>query len=302
MGTIKSNLGLKLACSITGFPFQLLQNSDFTSKVRVFTYAFGTILTTVLAGSSIYLLCTETLRVQSNTAIFIGVTTAMVIMWIFDRIIIHSSKNNKIAFFRLCLSLAIAFITSSGVELYFFRDDIEKQVIANRNTESKSLEKEIDTEFDSQIKDLQRKVKNAEKDFSIKDSIAIEELEHKGRPGWGRIYDAKRTEAEKALSRRNTLYNAVDSLNAKIMKEKADRVNTFKKKPTGILERSTAIWKVATSSFYAMLVYFATIIICVLFDLIPLSVKMWGDETPWEHEQRVLNEIRKKETEQLLSK
>ena len=298
--TAKTNLALRLACWITGNPIEILKTSDFNSKSRVFTYAFGIILTMVLAASSTYLMCTETLNIVSNNGIVTSVIIVPILIGIFDRIIIHSSHNKKTAFFRFCVSLMLALITASGIENFFFRDDIKTQVEANRNKKSKEIEAEIDSLFNVERKGLEGKVKKSQEDYETKNTIAMGELDSKYGRGPGKNYRAKRLEADKSLHYSDSLRLVLSSFDSSVVTEKSKKVSQFKKQPSGILEKSKALLDVAKSNIYAMVIYISVLLICMLLDLVPLTIKMWSDETPYENSNRVLREILIRENESLL--
>jgi Domain of unknown function (DUF4407) len=295
------NLGLKWSCLITNFPFPLLKNYDFISRSRVASYGIGILLVILLDSASAYVFCTQVLKV-GTIGIILGVIIVALIMFFLERIIIHSSKNFFTSCFRIALSVFSAIIFSIGIDIYFFSADIAKEVAHNRLQESKRIEKNIDSLFIVERRDLENNLKNAQFDFSKKDSIALEELEHKGRPGWGKIYDAKRIEANRALHHLDSLNIATNSFNSKIVSEKVKQVATFKTQPVGVLEKIKALHDFVEKDFWAKLIYLCLFFFFILLDLTVLFTKIFSRPSSFEVDQITLEKIQIEESEKLLSK
>lgn len=197
---------------------------------------------------------------------------------------------------RIVLLIATAFVISQPIELAFFAKEINL-VLATRNRETVTTARgEVTARYQGELddlanssKDIRTRLDQLKTDRDQKEAAVIEEVEGRsktGKPGYGvaakqkeqafRDADAKylefKTEATQAL---NANRAKAEEIQARI-DEETRNVETVSRGADGILARQAALFSVVTSSFGAAATYLATLLILVLIEVLPLTVKVSG--------------------------
>lgn len=275
---------LWVVCLITGFPFQKISKSDYGSKSKVITYAVGMIMIIMLNCISTYVFCTEVLHCKYlGAVIIVGIIT-----FCFDRIIIHTEKNPWSSAFRIIVSFISAFIFSIGIDLGLSRDDIERKIHETRLKQSQLVEARVDSSFAPSSRLLKNELERQTRAFYINDSVAREELNHPGRPGDGKIYKAKRLEADKNKSNIDSLNSILTVLTDTIKAKKAKAINDFLMAPAGIWERIKALHNIVLSDGWQTFIWLILLTLFIALDLTVLFSKLFSKPTVFEHKQEVL--------------
>lgn len=233
-------------------------------------------------------------------AMFGGLVWGFGLVFCLDRVLLTSFRKGEPGFVaiaqRFMLTIALSLIISEPLLMYFFRYEIELELINKGRTVVTTARNEVTSRFQTEVESLQNannqiqtRLDLLKADRDVKENAVIGEVE--GTSGSGKKGEgiaAKRKDV--AFKEADTKYNEFKTESAEILKQNNARLAEMrteiddetkaaakaKEQAKGVLARHEALFAIVKSDAGAALIYLPLFFGLLLLETLPLSVKVFG--------------------------
>lgn len=313
----KLNWYLKFGCFLCGYKAKLMQEcSEYSrQKLKRITAAMLIIMTLwFFIGykfSQVYILKLEKLDFswQAFLAFLGGLVALFMVIQIERQIVLHSSKNRWIKFFRIALGILMALIGSTIIDQIIFKDDIEF-------AKERTIEKDVEVALKKQQQDSGKELKRIDSLLNVTENkitalrnkkiestvIGSYTLERKKVNMNGKdtiIKDYNPSFIENPEIKRNnddiaSLQKDIENLNndrkeesEKNSQTKEDKRKEFKNKKGFLKELTLMFEEVLFNSWVAMAFYFVFFGFMLFLELLVLFASSSGKDEKTDYEAMV---------------
>lgn len=159
----KLNRYLKFGCFLCGYKAKLMQECSEYSRQKLKRITAAMLIIMTLWFFIGYKFSEEYLKLNSWKAFLGGLVALFMVIQIERQIVLHSSKNGWIKFFRIALGILMALIGSTIIDQIIFKDDI---ALAKKDFVAEELKKQLPQkreDIDKEIKRLDSIILSKEK-------------------------------------------------------------------------------------------------------------------------------------------
>lgn len=264
--------------------FDLIKKMDLGTQNDITQKGMSLIMPMILALLAGFMFSKESFGYSAFMSLVVGLLLAVMVM-IVDRSFLN--KIGKVTvrskFIRVIISLSLALVSSSGIDLALYHNDIQEEIrnIASERTNSslKSLE--------YRLKDLNQSIADKEAEAVKMKDIYISEMA----TGFGPRARAKKAMYDDMMEKASRLRQAKELVSNQIAKNKLDYEQEMVYELQGsLLIKMEALHRVVLSSFSTAFFWILLVLLVILFDLLPLMVK---NKALNGYDQLMLAEIQK---------
>lgn len=264
--------------------FELIKKMDVGTQNDITQKGMSLIMPMILAFLAGLMFSKETFGFSLGVSYLVGVLLSFMVM-IVDRSFLNKigevKRGSKVT--RVLVSLLLALVSSSGIDLALYHNDIQEEIrnIASERTNSglKSLE--------YRLKDLNSFIANKEAEaVQMKENYISEMV-----TGVGERAHAKKAMYDNMLSEVSRLRKAKEIVTNQIAEKKVRYEQEMVDELEGsLLIKMEALHRVVFSSWSTSLFWFMILLLVILFDLLPLMIKSSAMNG---YDQLMVSEIRK---------
>ena len=264
--------------------FELIKNMDLGTQNDITQKGMSLIMPMILAVLAGFMFSKESFGYGAFVSSVVGLLLAVMVM------IVDRSFLNKIGevtvrskFIRVVVSLLLALVSSSGIDLALYHNDVQEEIrnIASERTNSslKSLE--------HKLMDLKQSIAEKEAEAIDMKDIYISEMA----TGVGERARAKKAMYDDMMGEASRLKQAKELVSNQIAQNKLEYEQEMVDELQGsLLIKMEALHRVVLSSFSTAFFWILLVLLVSLFDLLPLMVK---NKALNGYDQLMLAEIQK---------
>lgn len=279
---------LRLICYITGNNFEKLKSSSYKSIRKVIAQGIALLIPVFLWILTGFML---TKYILGNSTI-IGIIVAFilgVIIYSIEKIILLSDGKRIMHVFRIILGVLLSFIGSIALDEMIFNDDINLQILLDKEILVKSEIKDFDKKTLKTRSHLQKELFLKEKELFDAIKRAEDELNGVGSGivGNGKIYKQKKALINDYYEpnvdvARLALLNFENETNLKRQKIN-DSINE-KYTQSAFLLRIKALFNLLKQDNYILIIYLIFTAIMMLLEFSVMIVKYGFEKTSYEYD------------------
>lgn len=264
---MKFSLRLAVLLLGQGNNFDLIKRMDRATQQDLIQKGLSLLLPMCLAVLSAFAFSTQTLGLKLGTSVLAGLGFSIIILWL-DRTFLNTTKdlNNGEKRLRYALAILIAFISTLGIDMFLYQNDIkeEMRVMANERTspEIEHAREEL-AGFDQMISNKQAEAE------AMKDAYLNEMRTGVGSRARAknRLYEELATQERELIAQRDQHVAALAQLEAAYQDEMVREINK------SMLLKVKAVFNVVFSSRKSISVWLAIFLLIVLMDTVPVRMK-----------------------------
>lgn len=148
------NWWLKFCCFLTGYNFYILSNCSEVSTRKVKKYTSALLIVTTVWAFVGYCFCDRYIKLDPWGSLFGAVVSVVIIVQIERQILLAGKTNNSLKWTRFGLAILMSIVGSLIIDQIIFKDDIDKNKIAENQKQVNLLMPGRTKEITEQINQL----------------------------------------------------------------------------------------------------------------------------------------------------
>lgn len=303
-----TNIITRIMCSITGTDFHLLMKESGWSRKKVSLLGMVVLLPALIWTLSTFFMVNRVLDGSLNAGVFSALVAGLIIFAIERSIIMTETTDQKmtrrIKRMRWSMGLLVAILGAFVLDNVIFDHDIRWQVDRMREAEARKARSTADTLFASEQNAMQKLVDQRFADWQQALDAARREAEGSAGSGLRGVHDITKLKlriAEQKEAEYRRELTALDSLKNSVLQyaTQAEAQARARFDQPGLLLRIDALHQLAFSNLKVGIVYAIFLLLMLLIEVLPVTLKFALPESSYEYAQRIIDQVRRRQLETL---
>lgn len=266
----------KIPYLITDDSYGKLKQYDPNSRKKISILGWFAIIPSIMWFLSTFLMCHNLLE-TSVTAAIISATIASIIIFIFERSIVQSTKNHWLLFIlRISMGICVALISSVCLDLVIFKNDIDAFARVKM------------------IQEMENKVSEARNNYSESRNVFFQELDGAGgskMKGFGKIAAKKEAQMNEEKTKLDKIETMLDSTKQEINNNpNVKRLNSALGLNT-ILNRVRLLHEFVIQDKFALVMWSILLAVGFFLEVFGLFTKCCSPKSAYEKDVQVLEHL-----------
>jgi len=155
---------LKICCFLTGYNFHILSNCSEVSTRKVKKYASALVIVAIVWAFVGYCFCDRYIKLGVMGSVLGSAISVLVIVQIERQILLADKTNQYLKWTRFGLAMLMSIVGSLIIDQIIFKDDIEKNKMAENQEQVNSLMPGRTKEISAQITQLNTSIATKERE------------------------------------------------------------------------------------------------------------------------------------------
>lgn len=285
----------KLSCIILGENYPMLMKSTPNSRMKVNVLALALLTPTLLWAVTGFLLASEIKGFGFGKSMFIAAFMSALV-FILESLIVRTPRNKTVKCLRITLGLFMALTGSFILDEWLFKEDIDRQLSILKSTKKTEETARIKESLAAQLAEASEEVQVRYTDWQNALENATREADGTGGSGNKGVSGITRMKMQVADQKKQEYQHALNvkeeinlSLDEKLTGMENELDETWQ--DPSLLIRMQAMFSLVFSN-RAMLAVWALITgILFILEFMVVILKSSWDDTPYEKQKQVLDEL-----------
>lgn len=306
------NWWLRICCFLTGYNFYILSNCSEVSTRKVKKYTSALLIVATVWSFVGYCFCDRYIKLGVTGSVIGAAISVLVILQIERQILLADKKNKYLKWTRFGLALLMSIVGSLIIDQIIFKDDIEKNKIAENQNQVNSLMPGRAKEITEQINQLNTvlSMREAERkdiadDINRNPTTQITETTSNQIPVTKTTTDSLKTSIVNTILKNSTSkitrsipnpkiqqLEPIDNQIAELYVQKTNKENTLLRLKSvlenevngkvGFLEELQIMYNILSQSSIALIVYIIWLLFLLILELLIVISKTYDTDSDYE--------------------
>ena len=285
----------KLSCIILGENYPMLMKSTPNSRMKVNVLALALLTPTLLWAVTGFLLASEIKGFGFGKSMFIAAFMSALV-FILESLIVRTPRNKTVKCLRITLGLFMALTGSFILDEWLFKEDIDRQLSILKSTKKTEETARIKESLAAQLAEASEEVQVRYTDWQNALENATREADGTGGSGNKGVSGITRMKMQVADQKKQEYQHALNvkeeinlSLDEKLTGMENELDETWQ--DPSLLTRMQAMFSLAFSNRAMLAVWVLITGILFILEFMVVILKSSWDDTPYEKQKQVLDEL-----------
>ena len=285
----------KLSCIILGENYPMLMKSTPNSRMKVNVLALALLTPTLLWAVTGFLLASEIKGFGFGKSMFIAAFMSALV-FILESLIVRTPRNKTVKCLRITLGLFMALTGSFILDEWLFKEDIDRQLSILKSTKKTEETARIKESLAAQLAEASEEVQVRYTDWQNALENATREADGTGGSGNKGVSGITRMKMQVADQKKQEYQHALNvkeeinlSLDEKLTGMENELDETWQ--DPSLLTRMQAMFSLVFSNRAMLAVWVLITGILFILEFMVVILKSSWDDTPYEKQKQVLDEL-----------